>query len=105
VWSTWDVIELDGRGGMTLAGFIKAFEAQVGLEAGMVSCGASLLFADFMNKQKLAPRLASGLAQVVAEVGKAGPLPPAVTHVTLSVGACNAEDEDVDIPDVRVRIR
>ena len=36
VWSTWDVIELDGRGGMTLAGFIKAFEAQVGLEAGMV---------------------------------------------------------------------
>jgi hypothetical protein len=38
-------------------------------------------------------RLASGLEQVVAEVGKAGPLPPGVTHVTLSVGACNAEDE------------
>ena len=72
---------------------------------GVVSCGASLLFADFMNKQKLAPRLASSLADVVAEVGKAGPLDPSVTHVTLSVGACDGEDNDVDIPDVRVRIR
>jgi ubiquitin-activating enzyme E1 len=90
---------------MTLDGFIKVFQSQVGLEASMVSCGASLLYADFMNKQKLAPRLASSLTDVVAEVGKAGPLHPSVTHVTLSVGACDGDDEDVDIPDVRVRIR
>jgi len=41
----------------------------------------------------------------VAEVGKAGALAPSVTHVTLSVGACDGDDNDVDVPDVRVRIR
>ena len=104
-WSLWDVIELDGRGGMTLGGFVEAFEKQVGLQASMVSSGASLLFADFMNKQKLAPRLATALADVVAEVGKTGPPGPSVTHITLSVSACDGDDNDVDIPDVRVRIR
>jgi hypothetical protein len=37
----------------------------VGLGASMVSCGAALLYADFMNKQKLAPRLARELVDVV----------------------------------------
>lgn len=71
----------------------------------MVSYGASLLYADFMNKEKLAPRLASRLTDVVAEVGKSGPLPLWTTHVTLSVSACDGDDNDVDIPDVRVRVR
>ena len=104
-WTAWDVIDVDGRDGMTLDGFVRAFKERVGLEVGMVSYGASLLFADFMNREKLAARLATPLADVVADVGKAGPLPPATTHVLLSVGACDENDDDVDIPDVRVRVR
>lgn len=104
-WTAWDVIDVDGRGGMTLDGFVRAFKERVGLEVGMVSYGASLLFADFMNREKLAARLATPLLDVVADVGKAGPLPPTTTHVLLSVGACDENDDDVDIPDVRVRVR
>ena len=32
-------------------------------------------------------------------------LPPTTTHVLLSVGACDERDEDVDVPDVRARVR
>ena len=96
--------DVDCRGGVTLGDFVP-FEERVGLEVAMVSYGASLLYADFMNREKIAARLATPLVDVVADVGKAGPLPPTTTHVLLSVGACDERGEDVDVPDVRARVR
>ena len=104
-WTAWDVVDVDCRGGVTLDGFVRAFEERVGLEVAMVSYGASLLYADFMNREKIAARLATPLVDVVADVGKAEPLPPTTTHVLLSVGACDERGEDVDVPDVRARVR
>ena len=97
-WSVWDVIDMDCRDGLTLQGFIERFEREVGLQCGMVSHGASLLYADFMNKAKIKERLESPLASAMK-------LGDDATHATLSVGACDENDDDVDIPEVRVRFR
>ena len=97
-WSVWDVIDMDCRDGLTLQGFIERFEREVGLQCGMVSHGASLLYADFMNKAKIKERLESPLASAMK-------LGEDATHATLSVGACDENDDDVDIPEVRVRFR
>ena len=97
-WSVWDVIDMDCRDGLTLRGFIERFEREVGLQCGMVSHGASLLYADFMNRAKIKERLESPLASAMK-------LGEDATHATLSVGACDENDDDVDIPEVRVRFR
>jgi ubiquitin-activating enzyme E1 len=97
-WSVWDVIDMDCRDGLTLQGFIERFEREVGLQCGMVSHGASLLYADFMNRAKIKERLESPLASAMK-------LGDDATHATLSVGACDENDDDVDIPEVRVRFR
>ena len=97
-WSVWDVIDMDCRDGLTLQGFIERFEREVGLQCGMVSHGASLLYADFMNRVKIKERLESPLASAMK-------LGDDATHATLSVGACDENDDDVDIPEVRVRFR
>ena len=98
LWSVWDVIDMDCRDGLTLRGFIERFEREVGLQCGMVSHGASLLYADFMNRVKIKERLESPLASAMK-------LGDDATHATLSVGACDENDDDVDIPEVRVRFR
>ena len=90
---------------MTLGGFVRAFEERVGLEVAMVSYGASLLYADFMNREKIAARLATPSWTSSRTSGKPEPLPPTTAHVLLSVGACDERGEDVDVPDVRARVR
>ena len=97
-WSVWDVLEMDCTDGVTLAGFIERFELEVGLACSAISHGASLVYADFMNRAKIEDRLRSRLIDALK-------LGPEATHATLSVGACDENDDDVEIPDVRVRFR
>ena len=97
-WSVWDVLEMDCTDGVTLAGFIERFELKVGLACSAISHGASLVYADFMNRAKIEDRLRSRLFDALK-------LGPEATHATLSVGACDENDDDVEIPDVRVRFR
>ena len=94
----WDVLEMDCTDGVTLAGFIERFELKVGLACSAISHGASLVYADFMNRAKIEDRLRSRLFDALK-------LGPEATHATLSVGACDENDDDVEIPDVRVRFR
>ena len=97
-WSVWDVLEMDCTDGVSLAGFIERFELKVGLACSAISHGASLVYADFMNRAKIEDRLRSRLFDALK-------LGPEATHATLSVGACDENDDDVEIPDVRVRFR
>ena len=97
-WSVWDVLEMDCTDGVSLAGFIERFELEVGLACSAISHGASLVYADFMNRAKIEDRLRSRLLDALK-------LGPEATHATLSVGACDENDDDVEIPDVRVRFR
>ena len=84
---------------MTLQILLDVFKKQVGLEPSMISHGASLLFADFHNQQKpeTEKRMSTPLCELFSET--------TAEFVTLSITACDENDDDVDIPDVRVMIR
>ena len=98
-FTPWDSIKLDGRGDVTLQILLDVFKKQVGLEPSMISHGASLLFADFHNQQKpeTEKRMSTPLCELFSET--------TAEFVTLSITACDENDDDVDIPDVRVMIR
>ena len=74
-----------------------------------VSRGPSLVYADFMNPAKLAPRLAAPLVDVLREFSRGDDGEEAIPgdeggRVRLAVGACDENDDDVDAPDVEVRL-
>eukprot|EP00899_Mesostigma_viride_P025587 jgi/Mesvir1/6212/Mv00893-RA.2 len=102
VWNLWDRFSVDGRG-MTLAAFLEHFKLEQGLEVTMASYGKSLVYAEFMRK-KMEERLPLPLIALVEKVAKAA-LPKRATHITLSVSCTDAHGEDVEVPDVRIRVR
>lgn len=118
-FTEWDKITLDlsADRGATLKTLLSSFEKQVGLQPSMVSHGASLLFADFMNQTKpeTVKRMSTPLVDLFADAyvlrdrydESADPpsTTPSPVFVTLAITACDESDDDVDVPYVRVRIR
>jgi hypothetical protein len=107
-FTAWDALTFDARDGVTLAGFLATFRETVGLEPSTVARGPALLFADFMNlaKPETAARLTTPLATLFRDAVEENAASDATeTRVALSVTACDARDEDVDVPEVWVRIR
>ena len=107
-FTAWDALTFDARDGVTLAGFLAMFRETVGLEPSTVARGPALLFADFMNlaKPETAARLTTPLAALFRDAVEENAASDATeTRVALSVTACDARDEDVDVPEVWVRIR
>jgi len=108
-FTAWDALTFDARDGVTLAGFLAMFRETVGLEPSTVARGPALLFADFMNlaKPETAARLTTPLATLFRDAVEenAESSDATETRVALSVTACDARDEDVDVPEVWVRIR
>eukprot|EP00897_Mesotaenium_endlicherianum_P006549 jgi/Mesen1/5922/ME000030S05186 len=103
-WTLWDRFELDGSAGMTLKSLLSEFEKQHGLEITMLSHGKSLLYAEFVNKKKLQERLPMTLTELVASVAKTK-VPPTKTHLTFSIACTDATDDDIEVPDIRVKIK
>jgi hypothetical protein len=70
-----------------------------------VARGASLLFADFMNlaKPETAARMNTPLKTLFEDVLDEERTSP--KRVLVSVTACDENDDDVEIPEVWVRIR
>eukprot|EP00245_Coleochaete_scutata_P003708 TRINITY_DN15555_c0_g1_i1.p1 TRINITY_DN15555_c0_g1~~TRINITY_DN15555_c0_g1_i1.p1 ORF type:complete len:1059 (+),score=200.70 TRINITY_DN15555_c0_g1_i1:45-3179(+) len=98
VWTLWDRFEVDGRG-VTLEGALELFKAREGLEITMMSHGKSLVYAEFLQKKKIAERMPLLLTELVSTVGKM-PLPMAGSRLTFSVSCTDANGEDVEVPDV-----
>ena len=104
-------MECDAR--VTLREFVQLYEARFGLAVSAVSRGPSLVYADFMNPAKLAQRLAAPLVDVLREFSKNsdddGDFLEAIgveggRVVRLAVSVCDENDDDVDAPDVEVRL-
>ena len=108
-FTAWDAWTFDACDGVSLAGFLDRFRERVGMEPSAVARGKALLFADFMNlaKPETAARLTTPLATLFRDAVEenAAEENATETRVALSVTACDASDEDVDVPEVWVRIR
>ncbi|KAJ2853555.1 E1 ubiquitin-activating protein [Coemansia asiatica] len=100
--SEWDAFVFDHD--ITMQELLDYFKKEHGLEVDMVSSGVTMLFSSFMARKKVDARLPMKFADIIAEVnGKE--IPAHVKHIVLVVCCSDDEDENVDVPDVRIRIR
>ncbi|KAJ2383322.1 E1 ubiquitin-activating protein, partial [Coemansia sp. RSA 2603] len=100
--SEWDAFVFSED--LTLQELIEYFEREHKLELTMVSSGVTMLFSGFMNRKKAEARKSMKFKEIIEEaMGKE--IAPHVKQVVLIVCCEDAEGEDVDVPEVRVRIR
>jgi len=70
----------------------------------MLSFGKSLLYAEFLPRKKLQDRMPLSLVELVSVVGKVV-LSTTESKITFSISCTDANDEDVEVPDVVARVR
>eukprot|EP00455_Lapot_gusevi_P021711 TRINITY_DN2271_c0_g2_i1.p1 TRINITY_DN2271_c0_g2~~TRINITY_DN2271_c0_g2_i1.p1 ORF type:complete len:1029 (-),score=470.59 TRINITY_DN2271_c0_g2_i1:92-3154(-) len=102
-WSLWSRIDVNLGPGATLKQFIDHFQATYGLTINMISYGAAILYSFFGNKKKIQERMAQPLAQVAAEVSKTE-IPANQKYLILEASVNDDDDNDVEIPYIRVRL-
>ncbi|KAI9323377.1 ubiquitin-activating emzyme E1 [Dichotomocladium elegans] len=101
-FTLWDRFDIEGD--ITLQEFIDYFQNEHKLEVSMVSSGVSMLYAFFMQKKKAEERLKMKLSKILESVSK-NPVPPHVKAIILEICANDENDDDVEVPYVRVKIR
>jgi len=104
-WSLWDRIEMSGD--MTLTEFIDHFKNKYGLSVSMLSYAESLLYNSFLpgaSKKKGKDKMTMRMSELVEAVTKA-PIPEKETVLILEACVQNEQDEDVEIPCVRLTFR
>ncbi|GBG84988.1 hypothetical protein CBR_g39452 [Chara braunii] len=102
-WTLWDRFEMDGIN-MTLEQFLKEFSRQHGLEITMLSFGKSLLYAEFLPKKRMSERLPMTMQELVSVIGKAV-VPSNEKWLTFSISCTDVHGNDVEVPDLSLRIR
>ncbi|KAJ2617152.1 E1 ubiquitin-activating protein [Coemansia sp. RSA 1365] len=101
-FSEWDSFDYDYD--ITLQGLIDHFKEEYKLEVSMLSSGVSMLYSSFLPKKKVDSRLSMKISDIIKTVtGK--DIPAHVKWIVLNLCCEDAEDEDVDVPEVRVKIR
>lgn len=96
----WDRFEVDD---ITLRELIETFEKR-GLSISMLSSGVSLLYASFFPAAKLKDRLSMKLSQLVETISKK-PIPEHQKDVIFEMVAEDMNEEDVEVPYIKVKIR
>jgi len=102
-WTLWDRIEVQGE--LTLQEFLDHFKQKYQLQISMLSCGTAMVYAFFMDKDKLSQRLPKKLSEVVSMVNKQT-IPENRNHLIMEVCVNRLEDdEEVDVPFVKYVLR
>ncbi|KAI0394351.1 putative ubiquitin-protein ligase [Xylariaceae sp. FL0594] len=96
----WDRFESED---VTLGELLADFEKR-GLTISMISSGVSLLYASFFPPTKRAERCAMKLSEVVESVSKK-PIPEHQKEVIFEIVADDMNDEDVEVPYIKVHVR
>eukprot|EP00252_Welwitschia_mirabilis_P025423 TRINITY_DN7923_c0_g1_i1.p1 TRINITY_DN7923_c0_g1~~TRINITY_DN7923_c0_g1_i1.p1 ORF type:complete len:1109 (-),score=223.60 TRINITY_DN7923_c0_g1_i1:15-3341(-) len=102
-WTLWDKFEMDCVG-MSLESFLQEFKQQYGLEVNMIMYGKSLLYAEFLSKKKLQERMPWTILELIHNVGKVV-IPTTENKLVLSLTCADANDMDVEVPDIIIRVR
>ncbi len=102
-WSQWDSLDIDNKS-MTLKGLLDFMEAEYSLEVSMLSSGVSILYSNFMNKQKSKERQGMLLKDIVESVAKKS-IPSNQRYLIFEVivADCDTGDE-VEIPYIRFKL-
>ncbi|CAG8452464.1 12540_t:CDS:10 [Ambispora gerdemannii] len=101
-WSLWD--RFDIQGDLTLQEFIDYFASKHQLEITMLSCGVSMLYSFFLQGKRKEERKNMKMSKLVELISKK-PIPPHVKALTLEMCVNDRENEDVEVPYVRLVIR
>ncbi|KAK7957112.1 uncharacterized protein PG986_006334 [Apiospora aurea] len=96
----WDRFEIED---ITLKELIDDFEKR-GLTISMLSSGVSLLYAAFFPAAKLKERMGMKLSQLVETISKK-PIPEHQKDVIFEMVAEDMNEEDVEVPYIKVKIR
>ena len=96
----WDRFEVDN---ITLQELLDHFKAK-GLSITMLSSGVSLLYASFFPPTKLKERYGMKLSKLVETISKK-PIPSHQKEVIFEMVAEDMEEEDVEVPYIKVKIR
>jgi ubiquitin-activating enzyme E1 len=96
----WDRFEVND---ITLKELIDDFKKR-GLNISMLSSGVSLLYASFFPKAKLNERLGLKLSELVQTVSKKQ-IPEHQKEVIFEMVAEDEDDEDVEVPYIKVKVR
>lgn len=103
-WTLWDRFDIDEGRDLTLEEFLAIFKKRYDLEINMISCGVSILYSSFTNKQRRKERLPMPLSEVASTVGKLE-FNPTQKYLVLEV-CCNDDDQnDVEVPYIRYKFR
>lgn len=96
----WDRFEVED---ITLAELLDDFQNR-GLNISMLSSGVSLLYASFFPPPKLKERYPLKLSQLVETVSKK-PIPEHQKELIFEMVAEDLDEEDVEVPYIKVHIR
>lgn len=95
----WDRFEVDN---ITLQELLDYFDAK-GLSVSMLSSGVSLLYASFFPPAKLKERYGMKLSELVETISKK-PIPDHQREVIFEIVAEDMQEEDVEVPYIKVRV-
>lgn len=96
----WDRFEVDN---ITLRELLDHFEG-LGLSITMLSSGVSLLYASFFPPTKLKDRYAMKLSELLETISKK-PIPAHQKEVIFEMVAEDMDEEDVEVPYIKVRVQ
>jgi ubiquitin-activating enzyme E1 len=95
----WDRFEIED---ITLQELLDTFKAK-GLSISMLSSGVSLLYASFFPPSKLKDRYGLKLSQLVETISKK-PIPAHQKEVIFEIVAEDLNEEDVEVPYIKVKV-
>ncbi|GAA6062612.1 hypothetical protein JCM10212_002206 [Sporobolomyces blumeae] len=101
-WTIWDRFFIEGD--LTLEELIAKFKTEHKLEITMLSSGVSMLYSSWMPKKKLDERLKMPMSQLVETISRK-PIPEHVKDIVCEIMCNDENDEDVEVPYLKIRIR
>ncbi|KAJ2520813.1 E1 ubiquitin-activating protein, partial [Coemansia sp. RSA 2049] len=101
-FSDWDSFAFDHD--VTLQEVMDYFMSKYKIEVEVISANSSMLYSTFMDKKKSETRKSMTVTEILKSISHKD-LPEHVKTVVLVMSCCDEDGEDVEVPDIHVRVR